>query len=270
MYTKIQQTSAWLLERMPSRPTTAIILGSGLGQLVSEITDKTEIAYRDIPYFPITTVEGHTGKLIFGKLQGVDVVAMMGRFHYYEGYDMQTLTYPVRVLRFIGVENLFVSNAAGGTNPTFKVGDVMIIKDHINLFPDNPLRGKNYSEWGERFPSMTEAYNRQYIAYAKAIANKYNFNLKEGVYAGTSGPSYETPAEYRYFRAIGADAVGMSTIPEVIVARHMEMKVFGVSVITNVGGGEDNSTNHEEVQQIAQKVQHIIGTIAKEIIPKFG
>ena len=217
------------------QPETAIILGTGLGELVNHITNQKELAYKDIPNFPISTVEGHSGKLIFGKLGTKDIMAMQGRFHFYEGYDMKQVTFPVRVMKQLGVKTLFVSNAAGGMNPTFKVGDLMVIRDHINLFPEHPLHGKNYNELGPRFPDMSEAYSKRLIKKAFEIAEKNNIYLQQGVYVGTQGPTFETPAEYKYFKIIGGDAVGMSTVPEVIVARHSDMEVFAISVITDLG-----------------------------------
>ena len=232
MLERIQETADFLRSKIHTQPETAIILGTGLGSLVNEITEKYEIKYEDIPNFPISTVEGHSGKLIFGKLGNKDIMAMQGRFHYYEGYSMKEVTFPVRVMRELGIKTLFVSNAAGGMNPDFEIGDLMIITDHINHFPEHPLRGKNI-DYGPRFPDMSEAYNRELINQAKTIAAEKNIRVVEGVYVGVSGPTFETPAEYKYFRLIGADAVGMSTIPEVIVARHSDIPVFGMSVITN-------------------------------------
>ena len=236
MIERIRQTASFLQARVNDMPDTAIILGTGLGALVDYIEDKQFIPYSEIPNFPISTVEGHSGNLIFGTLGGKRVMAMQGRFHYYEGYDMKQVTFPVRVMKALGINTLFVSNAAGGMNKEFRVGDVMVITDHINLFPENPLRGKNYNELGPRFPAMTEAYDHKLIALAYEIAAQKGIRLVHGVYVGTPGPTFETPAEYEYFRVIGGDAVGMSTVPEVIVANHASMRVFGVSVITDLGG----------------------------------
>ena len=202
---------------MQTHPETAIILGTGLGSLVHEITDKYEINYKDIPNFPLSTVEGHSGKLIFGKLGGKDILAMQGRFHFYEGYSMQQVTFPVRVMRELGIKTLFVSNAAGGMNPDFEIGDLMIITDHINLFPEHPLRGKNI-DYGPRFPDMSEAYSKELIAKALEIAKEKGIKVQQGVYVGTQGPTFETPAEYKMFHILGGDAVGMSTVPEVTAA----------------------------------------------------
>ncbi len=251
---------------MQSSPKTAIILGTGLGSLASEITDRYEIPYQEIPNFPVSTVEGHSGKLLFGKLGNKDILAMQGRFHFYEGYSMKEVTFPIRVMRELGITTLFVSNAAGGTNPQFSIGDLMIITDHINFFPEHPLRGKNIP-YGPRFPDMSEAYDKELIAKAKEIAAEKGFTVQEGVYLGTQGPTYETPAEYRMFRTFGADAVGMSTIPEVIVAKHCDMRVFGISVITDLGvEGKIMEITHEEVQQAADKAQPRMTAIMRELI----
>ena len=266
MLARIQETASFIRERMHSTPETAIILGTGLGSLVNDITDKYELKYEDIPNFPLSTVEGHSGKLIFGKLGGKDIMAMQGRFHYYEGYSMKEVTFPVRVMRELGIKTLFVSNAAGGMNPNFEIGDLMIITDHINTFPEHPLRGRNF-DYGPRFPDMSEPYNRQLIAQAKAIAIEKNIRVVEGVYVGVSGPTFETPAEYKYYRVIGGDAVGMSTVPEVIVAKHCGIRVFGMSVITDLGvEGKIVEVTHEEVQAAADKAQPLMTEIMRELI----
>ncbi len=246
----------------------AIVLGTGLGRLASEITDTYEFPYTEIPHFPVSTVEGHDGKLIFGKLGGKDILAMKGRFHYYEGYTMQEVTFPVRVMCELGIKTLFVSNAAGGANKDFRIGDLMIITDHINFFPEHPLRGKNIPQ-GPRFPDMHEAYDRKLIAMADGIAEEKGIRVVHGTYFGLQGPSYETPAEYRAYHLLGGDAVGMSTVPEVIVARHCGIKVFGVSVITNMGIS-DNPTEatHEEVQEAADKAQPLMTEIMKGMIER--
>ena len=269
MLEKIQETAAFLKARMHTHPETAIILGTGLGSLVHEITEKYEINYAEIPNFPVSTVEGHSGKLIFGKLGNKDIMAMQGRFHYYEGYSMKEVTFPVRVMHALGVKTLFVSNAAGGVNTNYLVGDLMIIRDHINLFPEHPLRGKNIDELGPRFPGMAEAYSKRLIQLAEEAGKKLNIPLQKGVYAGLQGPSFETPAEYNWIRVIGGDAVGMSTVPEVIVARHMNMECFGMSVITNSTASEELiKTNHAEVQDVGNHAQPRMGAIFKEIISK--
>ena len=268
MYEKIQETADFLRSRMPNNPDTAIILGSGLGRLVDEIDIENEIPYSEIPNMPVSTVEGHSGKLLFGKLGGKDIIAMQGRFHYYEGYSMKEVTFPIRVIYELGIKNLFVSNAAGGMNPTFSVGDLMIIEDHINMFPENPLRGKNFPT-GPRFPSMHNAYDRDFIMIVEEAAERLNIKVQKGVYVGTPGPTYETPAEYRMFRTMGADAVGMSTVPEVIVAVHCGIKVFGISVITDLGGfAEAVKVSHEEVQIAADAAQPRMTALMKELINK--
>ena len=269
MLEKINQTADFLRSKVSDMPQTAIILGTGLGNLVDHITDKQFIPYHDIPNFPVSTVEGHSGNLIFGTLGGKRVMAMQGRFHYYEGYDMKQVTFPVRVMQTLGIKTLFVSNAAGGMNKEFHVGDVMVITDHINLFPENPLRGKNYNELGPRFPAMTEAYSKELVATADRIAEEKNLRLMQGVYVGTTGPTFETPAEYEYFRVIGGDAVGMSTVPEVIVANHAGMRVFGISVITDLGGKDITEVpTHEEVQKAAIKAQPVVVELIKEMVAR--
>ena len=266
MLQKIQETAEFLRGKMTTSPETAIILGTGLGSLVNEITDKYEIEYKDIPNFPLSTVEGHSGKLIFGKLGNKEIMAMQGRFHFYEGYSMKEVTFPVRVMRELGIKTLFVSNAAGGMNPDFLIGDLMIINDHINFFPEHPLRGKNIP-YGDRFPDMSAAYDKQLIAMAKEIAAEKGIRVVEGVYLGTQGPTFETPAEYRMFHRMGGDAVGMSTVPEVIVARHCGIRVFGISVITDLGvEGIVVECSHEEVQKAADEAQPKMTTIFREIV----
>ena len=266
MLQKIQETAAYLQSVMKTKPETAIILGTGLGSLVNEITEKYEIEYKDIPNFPLSTVEGHSGKLIFGKLGNKEIMAMQGRFHFYEGYSMKEVTFPVRVMRELGIKTLFVSNAAGGMDPNFIIGDLMIITDHINFFPEHPLRGKNIP-YGDRFPDMSAAYDKKLIAMAKEIAEEKGIRVVEGVYLGTQGPTFETPAEYRMFHRMGGDAVGMSTVPEVIVARHCGIRVFGISVITDLGvEGIVVECSHEEVQKAADEAQPKMTTIFREII----
>ena len=230
---RIQNAAEYLRSQLQGRqPVVGIVLGSGLGKLAEKITDPIVIPYRTIPGFPVSTAIGHKGNFIVGELGGKTVIAMQGRIHYYEGYPMELVTLPIRVMKVIGIRNLFVSNAAGGINFDFKVGDLMIIRDHINLLP-NPLIGPNLDDFGPRFPDMTHPYDKSLIAKAKEIASQMKLELREGVYIAGTGPSYETPAEWHFFRTIGADAVGMSTVPEVIVARHSEIPVFGMSVITN-------------------------------------
>ncbi len=269
MLEKIKQTADFLRQRAGEMPKLAIILGTGLGNLVDHSEEKLYMPCSEIPNFPVSTVQGHSGNLIFGKMGGKRVMAMQGRFHYYEGYDMKAVTFPVRVFKALGVETLFVSNAAGGMNKEFKVGDVMIITDHINLFPENPLRGKNHDELGPRFPAMTEAYDKKLVALADQIGTEKSLRLMHGVYIGTPGPTFETPAEYEYFRIIGGDAVGMSTVPEVIVANHAGMRVFGLSVITDLGGKDITEVpTHEEVQKAAIKAQPTVEAIVKEMVAR--
>ena len=266
MLERIQETADFLKSKIHTHPETAIILGTGLGSLVNEITDKYEIGYETIPNFPVSTVEGHSGKLIFGKLGNKDIMAMQGRFHFYEGYSMKEVTFPIRVMRELGIKTLFVSNAAGGMNPAFEIGDLMIITDHINFFPEHPLRGKNIP-YGPRFPDMSEAYNQALIRKADEIANEKGIKVQHGIYIGTQGPTYETPAEYKMFRILGADAVGMSTVPEVIVANHCGIQVFGISVITDLGvEGKIVEVTHEDVQKAADAAQPLMTTIMRELI----
>lgn len=266
MLKQIQETASYIKSQISIIPETAIILGSGLGKLVDETIITHEIDYKSIPHFPVSTVEGHSGRLIFGRLDKKDVMIMQGRFHYYEGYTMKEVTYPIRVMHELGIKTLFVSNAAGGTNPQFEVGDLMIITDHINFFPEHPLRGKNI-DYGPRFPDMSEAYDQALISQAKEIAAQKGIIVREGVYLGTQGPTYETPSEYRMFARWGADAVGMSTVPEVIVANHCGIRVFGISVITDLGvEGKISEVTHEEVQQAADAAQPRMTAIIKELI----
>lgn len=253
MLQQIKNTASFIRNKVDFKPQVGIILGSGLGGLTDNIQVVAQLDYKDIPGFPVSTVAGHAGRLIFGMLGGKRVVAMQGRFHYYEGYTPQQVVFPVRVLKMLGIEYLFVSNAGGGVNPDFHVGDVMVITDHINMIP-NPLIGPNPEELGPRFPDMSEAYSRELIALADGIAEREGIALQHGCYWGGTGPTYETPAEYRFFHIAGADSVGMSTTPEVIAARHMGLPVFAVSVITNIGLSGLKST-HEEVQQEGRKAQ---------------
>lgn len=246
------------------KPEVAIILGTGLGDFADNIEVHTSIEYKDIPNMPVSTVEGHKGRLIFGHIAGRRVVAMQGRFHYYEGYTMRQVTFPVRVLSLLGIKYLFVSNAAGGINTSFRVGDLMIITDHINLLP-NPLIGPNMAEFGPRFPDMHDCYSSAVRAKATAIAERENIKLQYGVYVGTTGPTFETQAEYRYFKAIGGDAVGMSTVPEVIVARHMGVPTFGVSVVTNCGLSDEKG-DHEDVQNQGRKAGIRLAKLFIELI----
>lgn len=269
MLDKIKESSQYLAAYLKGTHTIGIILGTGLGELGKSIEIEHAIPYMAIPHFPISTVQGHQGQLLIGTFGGKKVIAMQGRFHYYEGYSMQEVTFPVRVLHALGVKTLFVSNAAGGVNTGYLVGDLMVIRDHINLFPEHPLRGKNIDELGPRFPSMAEAYSPRLIALAEEAGKKLDIKLQKGVYAGLQGPSFETPAEYHWIRVIGGDAVGMSTVPEIIVARHMGMECFGMSVITNsTASPELLNTNHAEVQDVGNHAQPRMGAIFKEIISR--
>ena len=269
MLESIKQTAEFLRNKIIDIPQTAIILGTGLGELVHEIENKTEIPYTEIPNFPVSTVEGHSGKLIIGTLGNKRVLAMQGRFHYYEGYEMKQVTFPIRVFRALGIRYLFVSNAAGGMNPSFDIGDIMLIEDHINLFPEHPLHGKNYNELGTRFPDMSEAYDKKLRVMAMEIAKEKKIKLQHGVYVGVQGPTFETPAEYNFFRIIGGDAVGMSTVPEVIVANHAKMKVLAFSIITDLGViGKIVEVSHEEVQKAAKIAQPKMAEIMRTIIRK--
>jgi len=253
MLEKIKATADHINGLIKQKPAVGIILGTGLGGLVNEIEVDVRIPYGDIPNFPVSTVEGHSGQLIFGKLGNKSVVAMQGRFHYYEGYSMQEVTFPVRVFKMLGISHLIVSNASGGVDPSFEIGDMMILTDHIDLFPESPLTGKNLEELGPRFPDMSEPYNRELISKAKSIASEENIKVVEGTYAGVTGPALETPAEYKYVYAIGANAVGMSTVPEVIVGRHMDLSCFAVSIITDLGvEGKIVKVTHEDVQAVAE------------------
>jgi purine-nucleoside phosphorylase len=267
MLNKIKETIEFIQKQINSQPKVGIILGTGLGGLVNQIEIEHQIKYSEIPNFPVSTVEGHHGNLIFGKIDGTSIVAMQGRFHYYEGYSMQEITLPVRVLKFLGIKYLFVSNASGGMNPSFKVGDLMVINDHINLFGTNPLIGRNIEELGPRFPDMSEAYNKKLIKLAMDSANELGVQLKQGVYAGVTGPTFETPSEYRYIRSVGADAVGMSTVPEIIVARHMGIDCFAISVITDSGvPGHIVEITHQEVQDVASKAEPLMASVIRKML----
>ena len=269
MLTQFKQSVEYIKSRTNVEPTIGIILGTGLGGLVKEINVIDEIPYQDIPNFPVSTVESHSGKLIFGELGGKKVVAMQGRFHYYEGYNMQQVTFPVRVMKLLGIERLFVSNASGGVNPDFIVGEIMIQNDHINLFPAHPLIGKNIDELGPRFPDMSEPYDPEMIALAQKIAAENDIRVAVGIYAGLTGPTLETPAEYGYVRAIGADAVGMSTVPEVIVARHMEIPCFAISIITDLGvPGKIQKVSVQDVIEVASRQEPKMTLIMRELISR--
>lgn len=266
MLEKIKNTTSYIRGKTAIEPELGIILGTGLGGMVRDIEIETSIPYEEIPDFPVSTVDGHDGRLILGRLGGRDIVAMQGRFHYYEGYQMPEVTYPVRVMKMLGIRALIVSNASGGVNPDFEVGDIMIMNDHINLLP-NPLIGKNIDSLGNRIVDMSEPYDPGMISKAEEIARDNDIKVQKGCYVATSGPTLETPKEYQYFRIIGGDAVGMSTVPEVIVARHMDLPVFAVSVITDLGvPGKIEKISHEVVQQAAERVEPQLTRLIEKLI----
>ena len=267
MWEKVAETVEFIQKIVNYTPDYGVILGSGLGGFVNDIQVEHKLAYKDIPNFPISTVEGHEGALLFGSIGNKKVMAMQGRFHFYEGYDMKQVTFPVRVMKQLGINKLVVSNASGGVNPSFKVGDVMLITDHVNMMPEHPLRGSNDTRFGPRFVNMSEPYSKSMNANVRAIAKENNIDLKEGVYLALQGPTFETLAEYRMVKAVGADCVGMSTVPEVIVAKHMNMDCMGVSIITDMGD-EDNidEVSHEEVLEAAKKAEPVVRKLIKEFI----
>lgn len=267
LMTELEAATAHIKKIYPPPPQIGIVLGSGLGNLVKEIRIEKEIEYGGIPHFPVSTVEGHSGKLIFGELHGKKIVAMSGRFHYYEGYSLQQVVFPIRVLKWLGIKDLIISNAAGGMNKNFKVGDLMVIRDHISLFTENPLVGQNTDALGPRFPDMSEPYDRILIQKLKSIAASLGYTMHEGVYAGVTGPTFETRAEYKLLHLVGADAVGMSTVQEVIAARHLGLRVAALSVITDLGIREENNTiTHQEVLQAASDAEPRLTAILKELI----
>lgn len=267
MLQEIQQTIDYIKSKVNTSPEIGIILGSGLGGFSSQIEVECEIPYSSIPNFPVSTVAGHQGKLVFGRFSGKYLVAMQGRFHFYEGYTLKQITFPIRVMKSLGIKFLILSNASGGLNPDFQIGDVMIIRDHINLMCDNPLLGPNVDEFGPRFLDMSEAYDKNLITRAHQIAKDLGIHVREGVYAGVSGPTYETPAEYNYIRLIGADAVGMSTVPEVIVARHMGLKCFALSIITDLGvHGKIVEISHNEVIDAAATAEPKMSALVKKLV----
>ena len=267
MWNKVQDTVKFLQDKGISTPDYGIILGTGLGNLVEKINIEISIPYDDIPNFPVSTVEGHSGELIFGTIGNKKVLAMRGRFHYYEGWTMEQTIFPVRVMKYLGVEQLIVSNASGGVNASFKVGDVMIITDHINMIPEHPLRGKNDERFGPRFVDMHEPYCKKMISKMEDVASKLDVNVHKGIYLALQGPTFETPAEYKMVKILGADAVGMSTVPEVIVAKHMGMTCFGISVITDLGvEGVVESVSHEEVQKVAKIAEKVVGRLVEEFV----
>lgn len=263
---RVKNTAEFIQSKIKDKPEYGIILGTGLGGLVNEIEVSASISYDDIPDFPVSTVESHSGKLIFGKLSGKNIVAMQGRFHFYEGYSMEDIVLPVRVMKMLGIKKLFVSNACGGINPAFNKGDLCIINDHINLFPGNPLIGKNIPEFGPRFPDMSAPYDKKMIALANNICLKEGIVARNGVYVGVTGPMLETPAEYKYLRIIGADIVGMSTIPEIIAARQLSLPCFACSIVTDICYGEIVPVTLDEIIAIANKAEPKLTTLFKSLI----
>ena len=270
MWEKVQETVSYIKSTTHFTPEYGIILGSGLGGFTDDINIEFTLPYANIPNFPVSTVEGHKGALVFGTIGDKKVVAMQGRFHFYEGYNMQEVTFPVRVMKFLGVEKLIVSNASGGVNKNYHVGDIVIIKDHINMMPEHPLRGKNDERFGPRFVNMSEPYSRKMIAKSKLIAQELNIEVKDGIYLGLQGPTFETLAEYKMVTNVGADCVGMSTVPEVIVAKHMNMNCFGISVITDIGNEESIDTiTHAEVLEAAKKAEPLVRNLIQELIKQY-
>jgi purine-nucleoside phosphorylase len=264
---QLKESEAYIRKQYDKTAEIGVVLGSGLGNLTNDMEIETEISYSDIPHFPVSTVEGHSGKLLLGKIGGKNVVVMAGRFHFYEGYTPQQVAYPIRLMKFLGVNTVLLSNAAGGVNTSFKVGDLMFITDHISFFAINPLLGKNEDALGTRFPDMSEPYSKELIAKGRTIADKLGYNVKEGVYTGVTGPTFETRAEYKLIHALGGDAVGMSTVQETIAAVHAGMKVFAMSVITDIGiREEDNVITHEEVLAAAKEAEPKLTNLFKELI----
>jgi purine-nucleoside phosphorylase len=270
MWEQVQETVSYINGKIDFTPEYGVILGSGLGSFTEEMKVEYTLPYNEIPNFPVSTVLGHKGALVFGTIGEKKVVAMQGRFHYYEGYSMTEVTFPVRVMKFLGVKKLVVSNASGGVNPNYKVGSIVIIKDHINMTPEHPLRGKNDERFGPRFVNMSEPYSRKMVAKSKEIALDLNIEVFDGIYYGLQGPTFETLAEYRMVKILGADCVGMSTVPEVIVARHMDVETFGISVITDMGNEESIDTiSHDEVLEAAKQAEPMVRSLIRELILKY-
>ncbi|MEZ7497199.1 purine-nucleoside phosphorylase [Flavobacterium sp. Arc3] len=270
MWEQVQETVSYINKINNFNPEYGVILGSGLGSFTEDIKIEFTLPYNEIPNFPVSTVQGHKGALVFGTIGDKKVVAMQGRFHFYEGYSMKEVTFPVRVLKFLGVKKLIVSNASGGVNPIYKIGEIIIIKDHINFTPEHPLRGTNDERFGPRFVNMSEPYSRKMIAKAKELALELNIEVKDGIYLGLQGPSFETLAEYKMVKILGADCVGMSTVPEVIVARHMDLETFGISVITDIGDEANIDTiSHDEVLEAAQNAEPNVRKLIRELILKY-
>jgi purine-nucleoside phosphorylase len=270
MWEQVQETVNYIKQKNNFTPEYGVILGSGLGSFTDDIQIEFTLPYTEIPNFPVSTVQGHKGALVFGTIGDKKVVAMQGRFHFYEGYDMKQVTFPVRVMKYLGITKLIVSNASGGVNPNYEVGSIILINDHINMMPEHPLRGKNDERFGPRFVNMSEPYSRAMIAITKTIAKENNVIVQEGVYMGLQGPTFETLSEYRMVKKLGADCVGMSTVPEVIVARHMELETFGLSVITDMGDEENiEEVNHAEVLKAAEKAEPSVRLLIKELIKQY-
>nr|WP_314836042.1 purine-nucleoside phosphorylase [uncultured Flavobacterium sp.] len=267
MWDQVQETVSYIKNKTNFIPEYGVILGSGLGSFTEDLQIAFTLPYDSIPNFPVSTVQGHKGALVFGTIGDKQVVAMQGRFHFYEGYSMKEVTFPVRVLKYLGITKLIVSNASGGVNPKYKVGSIVLIKDHINMAPEHPLRGKNDERFGPRFVNMSEPYSKNMIAKAKSIALDLNIEVHDGIYLGLQGPTFETLAEYRMVKILGADCVGMSTVPEVIVARHMALETFGISVITDMGDEESITTiSHDEVLDAANKAEPKVRRLIRELI----
>jgi len=270
MWEQVQETVSFIKEKTNFTPEYGVILGSGLGSFTDDIQIEFTLPYNEIPNFPVSTVQGHKGALVFGTIGDKKVVAMQGRFHFYEGYSMQEVTFPVRVMKYLGVEKLVVSNASGGVNPNYEVGSIVLLKDQINMMPEHPLRGKNDERFGPRFLNMSEPFSNDMISVAKALAKNLKIKVQDGIYLGLQGPTFETLAEYRMVKILGADCVGMSTVPEVIVARHMDMECFGLSVITDMGNEENiESVSHDEVLEAAKKAEPNVRRLIKELILKY-
>ncbi|MFV5684388.1 purine-nucleoside phosphorylase [Flavobacterium sp. GB2R13] len=270
MWKQVQETVTYIKEKIDFTPEYGVILGSGLGSFTDEMKVEFTLPYNEIPNFPVSTVQGHKGALVFGTIGTKKVVTMQGRFHFYEGYSMTEVTFPVRVMKFLGIEKLIVSNASGGVNQNYNVGSIVLITDHINMTPEHPLRGKNDERFGPRFVNMSEPYSRKMIAKAQELAQELNITVHEGIYLGLQGPTFETLAEYRMVKILGADCVGMSTVPEVIVARHMDLETFGISVITDMGNEESIGTiSHDEVLEAAKNAEPKVRSLIKELILKY-
>lgn len=270
MWKKANETAEFLKSKGFQHIDYGIILGTGLGNFTDNIDISIRIPYSKIPHFPVSTVTGHHGELIYGSIGDKKIMALRGRFHYYEGWEMSKVVFPVRVMKMLGVKHLIVSNASGGVNPDFKTGDIMIIKDHINMMPEHPLRGKNDERFGPRFVDMHETYDKQMIEHLEKNAGELNIHVQKGVYLALQGPTFETPAEYKMVRVLGADAVGMSTVPEVIVAKHMNMKCMGISVITDLGiEGQVVEVSHEEVKEVAARAEKTMGTLVRRFIETY-